>query len=149
MHLKLVPLLAVWLPPLLGACYSQRPLTMPVPAPGTRIVAQVTDSGVLAMTTALGSGPVAVEGVVAAADASSWDLRIVRVDYRGGASILWNRELVSFPRSTLTHATERRLDRGKSWFVAGAVVATAVLAARVFGALGGGGGSENPPPLPN
>ena len=149
MHLKLVPLLAVWLPPLLGACYSQRPLTMPVPAPGTRIVAQVTDSGVLAMTTALGSGPVAVEGVVAAADASSWDLRMVRVDYRGGASILWNRELVSFPRSTLANPTQKRLDKQRTWLAAGLITGTALLAARLFGAVGGGANPETQPPPPN
>jgi len=120
-----------------------------VPAAGTRIVAQVTDSGVVALSNALGAGPVQVEGVVAAADGTSWDLQLVRVDYRGGASVLWNHERVSFPRATLDHPTQKRLDRGKSWLVAGAVTATALLAARLFGAIGGGETPNQPPPPPN
>jgi len=142
------PLVLGLLLPLSG-CYTRGPLTTAVPAPGTRIVAQVTDSGVVALSNALGAGPVEVEGVVAAADDRSWDLQLVRVDYRGGASVLWNRERVSFPRATLAHATQMRLDRGKSWLVAGAVTATALLAARLFGAIGGGETPNPPPPPPN
>jgi hypothetical protein len=135
--------------PLVAACYAQGPLITPVPAPGTHIVALVTDSGVVAMSNALGPGSTEVEGVVAAADASAWDLRMVRVDYRGGTSIAWNHELVTFPRPTLTRATEKRLDRGKSWIVAGAITATALLAARLFGAIGGGETPNTIPPPPN
>src|SRR5437763_10126110 len=62
---------AVGVLPLLAACYTQRPLTVPVPAVGTQIVASVTDSGVVAMSNALGPGAVEVEGVIAAADASA------------------------------------------------------------------------------
>src|SRR2546423_11964117 len=40
-------------------------------------------------------------------------------------SVLWNHERVSFPRATLGHPTQKRLDREKSWPVAGAVTATA------------------------
>src|SRR5207237_1264492 len=94
-----------------SGCYTRGPLTTAVPAPGTRIVAQVTDSGVVALSNALGAGPVEVEGLVAAADDRSWDLQLVRVDYRGGASVLWNRDRVSFPRATLAPATQMRLDR--------------------------------------
>ena len=141
--------LAVGILPLLAACYTRGPLTTPVPAAGTRIVAQVTDSGVVALSNALGAGPVQVEGVVAAADGTSWDLQLVRVDYRGGASVLWNHERVNFPRATLDHPTEKRLDRGKSWLVAGAVTATALLAARLLGAIGGGETPNQPPPPPN
>src|SRR5207248_867880 len=75
--------LTVGVLPLLAACYTQRPLTVPVPAVGTQIVASVTDSGVVAMSNALGPGAVEVEGVIAAADASAWELQLVRVDYRG------------------------------------------------------------------
>ena len=141
--------LALGLLPLLAACYTQGPLTTPVPAPETRIVAQVTDSGVVAMNNALGPGAVEVEGVIAEADADSWRLRMVRVDYRGGTSTLWNRELVSFPRATLFRPTEKRLDKRRTWLAAGIITVTALLAARLFGAIGGGGNPETPPPPPN
>jgi len=139
----------VGLVPLLSACYTQGPLTAPVPAPQTRIVAQVTDSGVVAMSNALGPGAVEVEGVIAAADAAAWSLRVLRVDYRGGASTLWNREVVSFPRYLLTNATEKRLNKKKSWLAAGLFTAGALLAARLTGAFGLGENPDRPPPPPN
>lgn len=140
---------AVGLVPLLAACYTQHPLVTPAPAPATRIVARVTDSGVVAMSNAIGAGAVEVEGVVAAADAGAWDLQLVRVEYRGGAQVVWNREQVSFPRYTLTNATERRLDKRKSWLAAGLITAGAFLAARLFGAFGLGDGPGGEPPPPN
>ena len=130
-------------------CYAQAPLTLPVPARDTRVVAQVTDSGIVAMSNALGPGAVKVEGVIAAADAAAWSLRMVRVDYRGGKSTLWNRELVSFPRAVLANPTEKRLSKQRSWLAAGLITATALVAARLFGAIGGGGTSETQPPPPN
>jgi len=135
--------------PLLTACYSHRPLSTTVPAASTRIVAQVTDSGVVAMSNAIGAGATEVEGVVTAADATSWDLQVIRVDYRGGASVLWNREPVSFPRYTLTRATERTLDKKKSWIAGGLITVGALLAARVFGAFGFGDNPGPEPPPPN
>src|SRR5437773_12119955 len=69
---------------LLAACFTQAPLPSTIPAPETRIVAQMTDTGVLAMSNAIGAGATAVEGIVAGADATSWDLRMIRVDYRNG-----------------------------------------------------------------
>jgi hypothetical protein len=149
MHTKRSLHCAVGLVPLLAACYSQRPLTTAVPAATTRIVAQITDSGVVAMSNAIGAGATEVEGVVAAADAVSWDLQVIRVDYRGGASVLWNREPVNFPRYTLTHATERTLDKKKSWIAGGLITAGALLAARVFGAFGFGDNPGTEPPPPN
>jgi hypothetical protein len=141
--------LALGLMPLLAACYTQAPLGVPVPVSDMRIVAQVTDTGVLAMANALGPAATEVEGVVAAADATSWDLRLLRVQYRGGQSVLWNRELVRFPRAALTRPTERRYSRGRSWLVAGLLTSTAFLAARFLGVIGGGDNTEKPPPPPN
>src|SRR2546422_7209913 len=132
MYAKRSSRLAVGVLPLLGACYTQRPLTVPVPAVGTQIVASVTDSGIVAMSNALGPGAVEVEGVIAAADASAWELQLVRVDYRGGTSTLWKREVVTFPRSTLATPIEKRRDKRKSWLAAGRLTAPAAVAAPVL-----------------
>lgn len=132
-----------------AACYSQSPLTTPLPAPGTRIVAQVTDSGIVALSNALGPGAVEVEGEIAAAQDNSWDLRMVRVDYRGGTSVLWNREIVSVPRSMLIQPIERRFDKRKSWLAAGLITATALLAARLVGVFGWGENPDTQPSPPN
>jgi len=149
MRLTVAHLLALGSVCLVAACFTQTPLATPIPAPETRIVAMVTDTGVLAMGNAIGSGATEVEGIVAGADATSWDLRLLRVDYRTGQSVTWNRELVHFPRSTLSQATERRFSRGRSWIVAGLLTSTAFLAARFLGVFGGGENTEKQPPPPN
>jgi hypothetical protein len=112
-------------------------------------VAEVTDTGVLAMSNAIGSGATEVEGIVAGADATSWDLRMIRVDFRNGQSVLWNRELVRFPRSALSQATERRFSNKRSWIMAGLLTSTMFLAARFLGVIGGGDSTDKPPPPPN
>jgi hypothetical protein len=120
-----------------------------MPAPMTRVVARLTDSGVVAMSNAIGSGAVAVEGIVAAADATTWELELLRVSYRGGTSMTWQRERVTFPRAALTHATERTFNRRKSWLAGGLMVAGTLLIARLFGAFSGGGGDDDDPVPPN
>jgi hypothetical protein len=134
---------------LLAACYTQSPLETPLPVPEQRIVAQVTDTGVVAMSNALGPGAQEVEGIVVAADNSTWDLRMLRVDYRGGTSVVWKQEQVRFPRSALSQATERKFSSGRSWIMAAVVTSTALLAARFLGVIGGGEDNKPPPPPPN
>ena len=134
---------------LVAACYRQLPLETPLPQPEQRIVAQVTDTGVIAMSNALGPGAQEVEGIVIAADNTTWDLKMLRVDYRGGTSVFWKQEQVRFPRSALSQATERRFSSGRSWLAAGLVTSAALLAARFLGVLGGGGDEGKPPPPPN
>lgn len=133
---------------LLTACYTRLPLTTSTPEPATRIVARLTDSGVVAMGGAIGSGAYEVEGVVAEADTSVWKLQLTRVEQRTGSSINWNRELVSFPRYALTNATEKRFDRTRSWMAAGLVTAGAILAAKFFSDIGAGEDINPPPPPP-
>jgi hypothetical protein len=134
---------------LLAACFIESPLAGPVPAPNTRIVAQVTDTGELAMKSAIGPDATEVEGIVEDADATSWNLRLLRVEYRNGQSVTWNRELIRFPRSALSQATERRFSNKRSWLMAGILTSTAFLAARFLGVIGGGDNTPAPPPPPN
>jgi hypothetical protein len=131
----------------LAACYTERPLTAPVPAPATRIVATITDSGAAALAGEIGSGAVALEGVVASADPNAWQLRLLRVEQRDGREIPWNREAVQVPASALTGVMERRLDKRRSWLAAGLVTASAVVAARIF-RLVGADESHAPDPVP-
>lgn len=132
-----------------AACYTQRPLETPVPAPATRIIARVTDSGAVAIGGPVGPGALEVEGVVATADETVWNLNLLRVDYRGGTSVVWNRELVSFPRNALSNVSEKKLNKPRSWLAAGLITAGAFLASRMFSQLGAdedGGGGVPPPP---
>jgi hypothetical protein len=132
-----------------SGCYVQRPLETPVPAPQMRIVAQVTDSGAVAVGSRLGPGAVQVEGVVATADESAWNLKLLRVDYRGGTSNTWNRELVTFPRFALSNATERRVNKTRSWLLAGLIGAGAILASQLFSEFSSGEGDDGEQPPQN
>lgn len=131
------------------ACYVERPVTAATPAPSTRIIAQLTDTGAAAMANTIGPAATAVEGVVAQGDANTWTLRLVRVEQRGGTSTAWNRELVTFPRYALTNAREKRLDKKRSWIVGGIIAAAIVAGTLLFssGVTGGGGGGEPVPPV--
>ena len=132
---------------LLAACYNQAPLVMAIPSPPTQIIATVTDSGTVAMANAIGPGAQEVEGIVSSADAQAWSLNLIRVDHRGGTSISWNRELVTFPRYALTNPTVKRLDKTRSWMAGALIAAGAFLAAKVFSNIGADEATViNPPP---
>jgi hypothetical protein len=130
-----------------SGCYVQQPLENPIPSPSTRIVAQVTDSGAVAVGNRLGPGAVEVEGVVSTANESAWNLNLLRVSYRGGTSSTWNRELVTFPRFALSNATERRVNKTRSWLMAGLIGAGAILASQLFSEFSSGEG-DDPDPTP-
>lgn len=130
------------------ACYTQRPLGMAAVAPATRVVAQVTDTGAVVMANVIGLAATEVEGIVADADASRWRLHVVRVEHRGGNAVMWNREVVAFPRIALTNVRERRIDKKRSWIVAGLITAAIVTATVLFSSVLGGdesGGTPVPP----
>jgi hypothetical protein len=134
-------------PFLLGACYSHRPLSSASPAIGSRITAQLTDAGSERLLGTIGPAARYVEGDIARADDATLTLYVVRVERRGGAWDLWNRETVTFTRDALTDIQEKHLDRTRSWLLAGAIAASAFLAARGFGAFDTSdtGGSTTPP----
>ena len=128
--------------PLVTACYVQKPLDVAVPAPETRIVAIVTDSGAAALSNTIGPGAMEIEGVVSEADQSQWKLQLLRVDNRFGVSNSWQRQPVTFPRNSLMNTRVKRLDKTRSWLAAGGIVSAAFIVAKIFGNVIG---SDEPP----
>lgn len=124
-----------------AACYTQTPIDTFPPPTNTRIEAQVTDSGVVAMGNALGPGAAEVQGIVVGSTSDSLSLQMLRVDHRGGSSVAWNREVVRFPRYALMRATETKLDKKRSWMAAAGIGIGAFLVSRAFQAYG----ADNPP----
>ena len=124
-----------------ASCYKQVPLNTTHPAPTTRIVATLTDSGIVAMGNALGPGATEVEGVVSNATDSQWTLQLIRVEHRDGRSITWNREPVPFLRTLLANPMMVTVDRKRSWLAAGGIVIGAFLIAKSFNVIGGDEGS--------
>jgi hypothetical protein len=134
---------------LFTACYTQVPLTIETPPPATRIIATLTDTGIVEMSNTIGPGAEEVEGIVTEADARAWRLNLVRVDHRGGSSVLWNREPVIFPRFTLKNPTVKQVDKTRSWIAGGLVAVGAILAAKLFSNIGADEDPQQPPPPPN
>lgn len=132
----------------LTACYARSPITTAAPPPSTRIIARLTDSGVVEMGRSIGTGAYEIEGVIAEATPSVWKLQLTRVEQRTGNSINWNNELVSFPRFALTDISAKQFDKTRSWMAAGLVAAGAITAALAFGALGADEEINPPPPPP-
>ena len=60
---------------------------------------------------------------------------MMRVDHRDGRSIPWNRELVTFPATTLTKPVVVALNKKKSWIAAAGITVGAFLAASAFGVI--------------
>lgn len=131
----------------LTACYTQVPLEAPAPAPAARIIASLTDTGTVVMANTVGPGASEIEGIVTSADANTWSLNLLRVDHRGGTSVTWNREVVSFPRYALTRPEVKRLDKTRSWGAAALIAASAFVATRLF-SHGGSDDPGTPPPPP-
>lgn len=119
-----------------AGCYREQPLQTLPPLPATRLVAQLTDSGTVAMSNAIGAGALAVEGVVANADEKTWTLQMLRVDHRDGRAIDWKREPVVFPASVLASPRVKVLDKRRSWLAAGGIVIGAFIVARTFDLAG-------------
>jgi hypothetical protein len=101
------------------------------------------------MSNTIGPGALEVEGDVAEADQDNWKLNLTRVDHRGGASVLWNHELVSFPRFALTNPTVKKVDKTRSWLAGVLLAGGAILAAKVFTTGGNDDPNPNPPPPPH
>jgi hypothetical protein len=131
---------------LLAGCWTSRPLEVAVPQPQTRVIAQVTDSGAVALGNTIGAGALEVEGVVTEATPDAWKLQVLRVDDKFGASNVWQRQVITFPRYSLTRPRVKQLDKRRSWIAAGGIVLGAVAAARIFGGIIVG---EDPDPNPN
>jgi len=127
-------------------CYMRQPLQTEPPPPATRIIADLTDAGTVAMSNALGPGVLEVEGVVTSADGNAWALNMLRADHRDGRSIMWNREPVSFPRSALVNPVVVVFDKKRSLLAAGGITLGAFVLARAFNLIGASEDDDNTTP---
>ncbi|HET7463577.1 MAG TPA: hypothetical protein VFJ82_20150 [Longimicrobium sp.] len=138
-------LLGAWT---LQGCYSVRAVQPGGPQPGSRVVAQLTPDGSQQLASQVGPRVIAVEGVLDQATVDQLSLRLVRTEGANQVSTYWNNEEVSVPRPAIALLRERRLDRTKSYLMAGAVVGAALLAGVLSSGIftGDEGPGTNPPP---
>ena len=130
----------------LSACYTYLPLKTPDPRPGTRVLAEITDSGSARLGEYLGREAGAVEGLVVTVSDTAIALAVTSVRARDGQQAFWKGEAVSLRRAFIGRLRERRLAKGGTLLVTGALAAGALLAVDAFS--GGIFGTEKggPPP---
>jgi len=136
---------------LLPACYVERPVLEPVPAPERRISLVLNDQGRYEAAPQIGPLAMRVDGVVLQATDSDYLVRISEVvDVRGTRS-LWAGETVPLQRRYIAMAYERRFHRGRTYALVGTMAVLFVSAVVKFNLFGfasgnGDGGPEKPPP---
>lgn len=119
------------------ACYDRKPIGLATPEPESRVIAALTDIGAQQMAGRIGPAAIEIEGYIESATDSVWRIRLIRVDQLGGYSTAWAQETVEFPRSALNAPVERRLNKKKSWAMAGVVTVAAVMARYLFSGFAG------------
>jgi hypothetical protein len=133
---------------LLGsACYAYVPLHTMEPRPGTRISADLTDSGSATLGEYLGRDATTVQGRVMGVVDTALEVSVVSVRSRNGQESFWKGEPVSLRRSLIAQLRERRLAKGGTLLVGGAIIAGLVLAVdAVSGGIFGSDKGGPPPP---
>lgn len=132
---------------LASACYTYLPLRTPEPRPGMRVSADLTDSGSASLGEYLGRDAAAVQGRVTGVADTALEVAVVSVRSRNGQESFWRGEPVSVRRSLIARVRERRLAKGGTLFVGGAILAGLVLAVdAVAGGIFGGDRGGPPPP---
>lgn len=133
---------------LLQGCYSVSAVDPGGPQPGTRLLASLTPDGSQQLASQVGPRVIAVEGVLDEATAERLSLRLVRTEGANQISTYWNQEEVTIPRPAIAQLRQRRLDRTRSYLMAGAIVGGALLIASaaggVFAGDDSGGGGPSP-----
>ena len=132
----------------LAGCYNYLPLTTPDPQPGTRVSAQLSDSGSLALSRYLGPDVAAVEGRLVAVTDQDIGISVVTVRNRNGVEHYWKGEVVTLPRGDLAAVRQRKLAAGRSAALVLASVGGSVALLGAFGVFGTGSGGMFVPPPP-
>jgi len=130
----------------LSGCYNYVVLTTPDPQPGTRVTAELTDSGAVTLASYLGPNVSAVDGQVISLSGQDLLVSVVSVRHRDGVEDYWKGESVTVPRGDIASLRERKLAVGRSAFVIGGGVGAAVALLRAFGVVGSGSSPGGQPP---
>ena len=131
----------------LVGCYNYSPVTTADPQPGTRVSAQLSDSGTLALARYLGPDVATVEGRLVAVTEQDIGISVVAVRNRNGIEHYWKGEVVTLPRGDVASVRQRKLAAGRSVFLVLAGVGGSVALLEAFGVIGtGSGGFVTPPP---
>jgi hypothetical protein len=138
--------------PVALGCYTYAPLdTSAGVQAGEHIAVDITDRGRAELGDRLGSGVLRLEGTLSRTDSIDLVMNVWRVAHFSGPTSRWSGEEVRLKREYASRMQSRTLNRGKTYFVAGAAVVGIVLFTSQFDLLGfasdNGGTDSLPPPI--
>lgn len=138
------PLLALSL----SSCYAKVPLETsgPAPAPGTRLVIELTDQGRVGMESQVGPAVASVEGALVSRSDTAYVVGVSAVNGLWGAFSKWQGERVTLRPEYIRRMSERRFSMGRTVAAAG-IGTAAFLAFVVTRSLLGNGNDGGPGPI--
>ena len=139
---SLAPILCI-----LCACYESVPTELGRIQPGLKLRVSLTDMGADSLARYLGPGVETIDGRLIDATATGVSLAVTQVSMRSGEEQFWKGETVVIPRSSLATVQSRRVNKLKSFLIAGASV-VALASLKLAGVGGNNGGTVGHPPPP-
>jgi len=146
--MRRVPLGLVLLAPFFAGCYVNRPLagSAPEPAPGTRLVLELTDEGRVAMGPQLGPDVASVGGALVQRSDSQYVLGVSNVVNLWGAESRWEGEQVAIRTSAVRRTFVRRIAPGRTALAVAGATAGFVAFVITRSLVGGGTTSDSGKP---
>ena len=137
--------------PLLAGCYTMQPLvgSRPEPAPGTRLIIELTDAGRVAMANQMGTEVARFESRLVRQTDSAYVLSVSMVVGAWGAQARWNGEQVMLRTDYVRTIGERRFSAGRTALAAAGATASIMAFVLTRNLLGGGNTTDptdRPPP---
>ena len=139
---SLAPILCI-----LCACYESVPTELGRIQPGLKLRVSLTDVGADSLARYLGPGVETINGRLIDATPTGVSLAVTQVSMRSGEEQFWKGETVVIPRSSLGTVQSRRVNKLKSFLIAGASV-VALASLKLAGVGGNNGGTRGHPPVP-
>lgn len=136
----------------LASCYAKVPLetSAPSPAPGTRLIIELTDQGRIGMERQVGPAVASVEGALISRSDTAYVVGVSAVSGLYGAFAKWQGERVTLRAEYIRRMSERRFSMGRTVVAAGAAAAGFLVFVVSRSLLGGGNdngpGPDGPPP---
>lgn len=137
---------------MLAGCYRYEPVGagQPVPAPGTRVMLELTDQGRVAMERQVGAEVARVEGAVVSRGDSGYVVGVTTVIGVWGSRSRWQGERVTVREDYVRRMSLRRLSASRTVLAAGGATLGFVAFVLSNSLIGGGSepgsGKEPPPP---
>ena len=131
------------------SCYRLIATEGGAPAVGRELVLELSERGGIDLAPQLGVQLKSVTGRITDFRENAYKVAVTQTNSRSGVETIWRGEEVSIGRDLVVSVAERRLDKRRSWLVAGLSVVGAALAGSAFGIntgldglFGGRGGGD-------